>query len=58
MNFSWSDHTCRKSASIHSSPDVRIHLPNQSHLSISLMLKSCSAKALSFSSMRLLANGW
>ncbi|KAJ8592183.1 hypothetical protein M405DRAFT_813186 [Rhizopogon salebrosus TDB-379] len=57
MKFSWSDHTCRKCASIHSSPDVRICLPNQSYLSISLKLKSRSAKALSFASMRLLANG-
>ncbi|KAJ8592184.1 hypothetical protein M405DRAFT_813190 [Rhizopogon salebrosus TDB-379] len=55
--FSWSDHTCRKCASIHSSPDVGIRLPSQSHLSISLELKSRSAKALSFASMSLLANG-
>ncbi|KAJ8583626.1 hypothetical protein M405DRAFT_828276, partial [Rhizopogon salebrosus TDB-379] len=59
MKCSWSesDHTCRKCAYIHSSPDVRIRLPSQSHLSISLKLKSRSAKALSFSSMCLLANG-
>jgi hypothetical protein len=46
MKFSWSDHTCRKFAPVDSSLDVRIRLPSEFHLSISLKLKSRSVKAL------------